>query len=100
MHGFEIGIGAQEWKTCQASTSGDADHVHSLLFYLLLLRTFSPREQDCTTRGEGKDQLLPFKNLHPCRFRSCLEGRRSDVGIFLQPASRGVSGDIHDGWAS
>lgn len=46
---------------CQASTSGDADHVYRLLFYLLLLRTFSPHKQDCVTRVEGKDQVLPFK---------------------------------------
>jgi len=60
LHGFEIGIRAQEWKTCQAATSGHADHVQTLLFYLLLLGTFSPHEQDCVTRGGGQDQVLPF----------------------------------------
>lgn len=69
LHGFEIRIGAQEWKTCQASTSGNADHVCILLFYLLLCRTFSPHKQDCITQGGGKDQFLPFLNLPLCRFR-------------------------------
>lgn len=60
LHGFETGIRAQDWKMCQASTSGNVDRVHSLLFYLLLLRTFGPYKQDCITRGGGKDQDLLF----------------------------------------
>lgn len=37
-------------------------------------------------RARGKDQALPFKNLHLWRFRSCPKGRRSDSNILLQPA--------------
>lgn len=47
-------------KRAKVSTSGNADHVCILLFYLLHCRTFSPHKQDCVTQGGGKDQVLPF----------------------------------------
>lgn len=96
MHGFEIRTGAQEWETCQASTSGNADHVCILLFYLLLCRTCSPHKQDCITQGEGKDQFLPFFNLPFCRLRWYLEGRSSGRDVFLPSAVSGGCGCIPD----
>lgn len=96
LHGFEIRTGAQEWKTCQASTSGNADHVCILLFYLLLCRTFSPHKQDCITQGEGKDQFFPFFNVPFCRLRWYLEGRSSGRDVFLPSAVSGGCGCIPD----
>lgn len=92
LHGFEIRIGAQEWKTGQASTSGNADHVCILLFYLLLSRTFSPHKQDCIIQRGGKDQVLPFLTLPLSRFRWYLKGRSSGRDVFLQSAISGVCG--------
>lgn len=61
--GVEIAFRAQEWKTCQLSTSGDADRVHHAFLYLMLSR-ISPCKQHCETQGRRKDQTVPFGKLH------------------------------------